>query len=92
MGKRAERAGDAADSLVTAIIGEGSRKGSTVFGRAGDLIQRSATWAAIAAGLSATGERGRRAALRGSVCYLSAAAVHLPIKPMHRRRPTGASA
>ena len=92
MGTRTERAGNAEDSLVTAIIGEGSRKGSTLFGRAGDLIQRPPMWAAIAAGLSATGARGRRAALRGSVCYLSAAAVHLPIKALvGRRHPPGSA-
>jgi undecaprenyl-diphosphatase len=42
--------------------------------------------------LSATGERGRRAALRGGACYLSAAAVHLPIKALvHRRHPPGSA-
>jgi len=46
----------------------------------------------IAAGLSATGERGRRAAVRGSACYLSAAAAHLPIKALvGRRHPPGSA-
>lgn len=49
-------------------------------------------WGVIAAGLSAAGERGRRAALRGSVCYLSAAAAHLPIKALVRRRHPPGSA
>ena len=92
MGERIERIGDEEDTLVAAVIGKGSRKGSTFFGRAGDVIQRPPMWAAIAAGLSATGERGRRAALRGSVCYLSAAAAHLPIKAvMGRRHPPGSA-
>jgi len=87
-----EQAGRAEDVLVDKVVGKGSRKGSTFFGRAGDRIQRPPAWAAIAALLSATGERGRRAALRGSVCYLSAAAVHLPIKALVRRRhPPGAA-
>ncbi|MDP8961139.1 MAG: phosphatase PAP2 family protein, partial [Actinomycetota bacterium] len=74
------------------VVGKGSRKGSTFLGRAGDVIQRPPAWAAIAAGLSATGERGRRAALRGSACYLSAAAAHLPIKALvGRRHPPGAA-
>jgi undecaprenyl-diphosphatase len=92
VGERIERIGNEEDTLVAAAIGKGSRKGSTFFGRAGDVIQRPPMWAAIAAGLSATGERGRRAALRGSVCYLSAAAVHLPIKAVvGRRHPPGSA-
>ena len=92
MGKRTEQAGNAEDNLVTEMVGEGSRKGSTFFGRAGDVIRRPPMWAVIAAGLSATGERGRRAALRGSVCYLSASAVHLPIKALvGRRHPPGSA-
>lgn len=38
------------------------------------MVPLPAASAAVAAGLSATGERGRRAAVRGSVCYLPAAA------------------
>lgn len=86
MGDRMKRGGKAEDALVARVVGKGSRKGSTFFGRAGDLIQRPPAWAGIAALLSATGERGRRAALRGSVCYLSAAAAHLPIKALVGRR------
>ncbi len=83
--------GEAEDTLVSNLVGEGSKKGSTFFGRAGDVVRRPPAWAAIAAGLCATGERGRRAALRGSACYLSAAAVHLPIKALvGRRHPPGA--
>ena len=92
MGERIQRIGNDEDGLVAALVGKGSRKGSSFFGRAGDVIQRPPTWAAIAAALSATGERGRRAALRGSVCYLSAAAAHLPIKAVvGRRHPPGSA-
>ncbi|MDP8937952.1 MAG: phosphatase PAP2 family protein, partial [Actinomycetota bacterium] len=49
-------------------------------------------WAAVAAVLAATGPRGRRAALRGGACYLSATALHLPIKAVvGRRHPPGAA-
>ena len=92
MGERLAGFGEAEDGLVAAVVGEGSRKGSTFLGRAGDVVQRPPMWAAIAAGLSATGERGRRAAVRGSACYLSAAAAHLPIKALvGRRHPPGSA-
>ena len=91
MGAR-QRAGKAEDELVTAVVGKGSRKGSSFFGRAGDVIRHPPMWAGIAAALSITGDRGRRAALRGSVCYLAAAAVHLPMKALvGRRHPPGAA-
>jgi membrane-associated phospholipid phosphatase len=87
-----ERFGTAEDTFVWKLVGEGSKKGSTSFGRLGDVVRRPPAWAAIAAGLCATGERGRRAALRGSVCYLSAAAAHLPIKALvGRRHPPGSA-
>lgn len=80
------------DALVTRLVGKGSKKGSTSFGRAGHLMQRPPFWAGVAAALAATGPRGRRAALRGGACYLSAAAVHLPIKAVvGRRHPPGAA-
>jgi membrane-associated phospholipid phosphatase len=92
VGDRIERAGRAEDSLVERVVGKGSRKGSSRFGRAGDIIQRPLAWAGIAAVLSATGARGRRAAVRGGACYLSAAAVHLPIKALvGRRHPPGSA-
>lgn len=92
MGKLLERGGRAEDALLAGVIGEGSRKGSTLFGRAGDVIQRPLAWAVLAGLLSATGERGRRAGLRGLVCYLSAALIHVPIKVLvGRRHPPGAS-
>ena len=92
MGVLTERIGEAEDDVVSKLVGEGSKKGSTPFGRVGDVVRRPPAWAAIAAGLCATGERGRRAALRGSVCYLSAAAAHLPMKALvGRRHPPGSS-
>lgn len=82
----------AEDAFVNRLIGTGSRKGSSVFSRAGDLIQRPPSWAVVAGILAATGRRGRRAAARGAACYLSAAAVHLPIKAaVGRRHPPGAA-
>ena len=92
MGQRLETLGEAEDTLLANVIGKGSRKGSTLFGRVGDVVQRPPMWAVIATGLSATGERGRRAAVRGSACYLSAAAAHLPIKALvGRRHPPGSA-
>ena len=80
------------DAFVTRLIGKGSRKGSTLFGRAGDIIQRPPAWAGLAALIAATGRTGRRAALRGSVCYLGAALAHLPIKAIvGRKHPRGAA-
>ena len=82
----------AEDVLTRRLVGEGSKKGSTWFGRLGDTVMHPPAWAGIAGLLAATGDRGRRAALRGCVCYLGAAATHLPIKLVVRRRhPPGAS-
>jgi membrane-associated phospholipid phosphatase len=86
------KVGTSEDALLTRVMGTGSRKGKTWLGRAGDVIQRPPSWAGVAAALAATGPTGRRAALRGGVCYLSAAAAHLPIKlAVGRRHPRGAS-
>ncbi len=80
------------DGLVSRVVGGGSRKGSNPFSRAGDVIQRPPTWAGIAGTLCLVGPRGRRAALRGSLCYLTAAAAHLPLKAaVGRRHPPGAA-
>ena len=82
----------AEDALQTRLVGSGSRKGTNWAGRAGDIMQRPPSWAAVAALLAATGATGRRAALRGGVCYLSAAAAHLPIKALvGRRHPPGSA-
>lgn len=91
VGARTERLGDAEDALLARLVGDGARKGSTFVGRVGDVARRPPMWAVVAAALCATGADGRRAALRGGVCHLSAAAAHLPIKAIvGRRRPPGA--
>lgn len=85
------RGRSAEDALMSRVVGRGGRKGSTRFGRAGDIMQRPPAWAGVAALLGLTGPRGRKAALRGGVCYLSAALAHLPIKAVvGRRHPPGA--
>lgn len=81
------------EGVMTRLVGKGSRRGSTWFGRAGDFIQQPPVWAGLAAALSMAGPRGRRAALRGSVCYSAAALAHLPVKAMvGRSHPRGAAA
>lgn len=85
--------GRSSEEVLTAkLVGKGSRKGSTPFGRAGDIMQRPPAWAGVAAALALCGPRGRRAAVRGGGCYLAAAAAHLPIKAVvGRRHPRGAA-
>lgn len=68
------------DRVLSKLVGKGSRKGSTPFERAGDIIQHLPAWAGVAAVLAVFGPRGRRAAVRGGACSLVAAAAHLPIK------------
>lgn len=78
--------------MMARLVGRGGRKGKTRFGRVGDVMQRPPSWAVVAGLLSATGPRGRRAALRGGVCYLSAALLHLPLKALvGRRHPPGSA-
>ena len=80
------------DRVMSKLVGKGSRKGSTPFGRAGDIIQHPPAWAGVAAVLAVFGPRGRRAAVRGGACYLVAAAAHLPIKAViGRSHPRGAA-
>lgn len=80
------------DALMRRLVGKGGRKGSTPFGRAGDVIQRPPVWAGVAGALALTGPRGRRAGLRGITCYGTAALLHLPIKALvGRRHPPGAA-
>ena len=82
----------AEDNLMSKVVGRGSRKGSTVIGRTSDIVARPPTWGGIATLVAATGPGGRRAALRGSVCYLAAALLHLPIKAVvGRKHPQGAA-
>ena len=75
-----ETPGEAEDTLLANVIGSGSRKGSTFFGRVGDVVQRPPMWAVIATGLSATGERGRRAAVREALVTCR------PLPPTYRSR------
>ncbi len=75
---------------MTKLVGRGSRRGSTPFGRAGDIVQHPPVWAGVAAALAVAGPRGRRAARRGIVCYAGAALAQLLIKPVvGRSRPAG---
>ena len=76
---------------MTTVIGEGSRRGETWFGRAGDIVQQPPVWAGVAGVLALSGPRGKRAAARGGACYGAASLVHILIKPLvGRRRPPGA--
>lgn len=82
----------AEEALMTKLVGDGSRHGSTWFGRAGDVTKRPPVWAGIAGVLAITGPRGRQAAVRGSVSYVAGAAAHLAVKVVvGRPRPSGAS-
>ncbi len=83
-----ERSGE--DVVMEKLVGKGRRRGSTWFGRAGDVFQQPPFWAVLAAALAMAGPRGRRAALRGSVCYSAAALTQILVKPMvGRSRPPG---
>lgn len=81
------------DALVRRVFGRGSSRGSTWFGRFGDVAQHPPVWAVVASGLVLLGgARGRRAALRGGVGYTVAVLAHLPIKALvNRRHPPGAA-
>lgn len=82
----------AEDALIS-LLPRGEHQGSTWFGRMGDVVQQPPVWVGLA-GLLALGGggRGRRAALRGTVCYgVTAIVGNLAIKPLvGRRRPPGA--
>ncbi len=78
------------DRLMTRFVGKGSRHGSSWFGKAGDVAQQPPVWAGVAMVLALGGPRGRRAALRGSICYGAAALAQIAIKPIAgRSRPKG---
>ncbi len=82
-----------AEDAVMRLVPRRARRGSTWYGRLGDVVQQPPVWAGLAVALAvAGGERARRAALRGSVHYGLAAIVgNLVIKPLVRRsRPPGA--
>lgn len=82
-----------AEQVFMRLLPRRAHRGSTKFGRLGDVAQQPPIWIALAAVLGvAGGPRGRRAAVRGSVCYgVTAIVVNLLIKPLvGRRRPPGA--
>jgi len=84
--------GSAEDALMTKLVGEGSKHGSTFCGRVGDITKRPPTWFGIASVMALTGPRGRQAAARGSVSYVASVLGHLAVKVVvGRRRPPGAS-
>ncbi len=86
------KAGRAEDALMNKMVKEGSRKGVTRFGKVADKVKHPPTWAAIAGVMAMSGGRSRRAAARGTACYLGAALAHLPIKALvGRRHPPGSS-
>lgn len=79
------------DAFVRLLPGP-ARRGATWFGHLGDVSQQPPVWAGLAATLAlAGGEKGRRAAWRGTVCYAAAAVTaNVVIKPFARRsRPPG---
>ena len=80
-------------AAVSAVLPRRRRRGSTWFGRLGDVAQQPPVWAALAAVMALLGgPRGRQAAMRGATCYgLAAGVVNFGIKPVvGRRRPPGA--
>lgn len=86
------RAQRAEDVLTTKMVKEGSRRGVTRFGKVADKLKRPPTWAAVAGAMAVAGPRSRRAAARGSACYVAATLAHLPLKALvGRRHPPGSS-
>ncbi|MDP9070979.1 MAG: phosphatase PAP2 family protein [Actinomycetota bacterium] len=82
-----------AEEAAISVLPRRRRRGATWFGRLGDVVQEPPVWLALAAALAVGGgARGKRAALRGSVCFGAAALVaNLAIKPLAgRSRPPGA--
>ncbi len=82
----------AAEKAAVSLLPRRARRGSTWFGRLGDIVQQPPVWAGLAALLAVGGgPRGKRAALRGVVCYSVAAVLaNLLIKPVvGRSRPPG---
>ena len=82
----------AAENLFMRLLPRKAHRGSTWFGRTGDVVQQPQAWIGLAGLLAvAGGPRGRRAAARGSVCYgVTAILTNLVIKPVvGRSRPPG---
>ncbi|MDQ3642146.1 MAG: phosphatase PAP2 family protein [Actinomycetota bacterium] len=81
-----------AENVFMRLLPRKAHRGSTWFGRTGDLVQQPQAWAGLAGMLAVVGgPRGRRAAVRGSVCYgATAVLTNLVIKPVvGRSRPPG---
>src|SRR3990170_6546169 len=81
-----------AENVFMRLLPRKAHRGSTRFGRMGDVVQQPPVWAGMAALLAgAGGTRGRRAAVRGSVCYgATAILANLVVKPVvGRKRPPG---
>ena len=79
--------------MVSSLLPRRARRGSTWYGRLGDIVQQPPVWVGLALVLAGGGgPRGRRAAARGVVSYGVAAVVaNLAIKPVvGRSRPPGA--
>lgn len=82
----------AEDALVS-LLPRNAHRGSTWFGRMGDVVQQPPVWVALAGAMAlGGGDRGRRAALRGGVLYgVTAIVANLVVKPVvGRSRPPGA--
>ncbi len=80
------------EDLMVRLLPRRAHRGSTWFGRIGDIVQQPPVWAGLAGVLGLMGgPRGRRAAARGSVCYgVTALVANLVVKPVVRRsRPPG---
>ena len=82
-----------AENVFMRLLPRRAHRGSTWFGRLGDVVQQPPGWVGVAAVLGvADGPRGRRAAVRGGLCYgVTAIVVNLLMKPfVARSRPPGA--
>ena len=92
VGKSARRRLWLAEQVFMRLLPRKAHRGATKFGRLGDVAQQPPVWVGLAAVLGvAGGPRGRRAAVRGSLCYGVTAVVVNLIKPLvGRRRPPGA--
>jgi membrane-associated phospholipid phosphatase len=73
------------------LVGTGSRRGSSLPSRAGDVLRQPLVWGGAAAAMALTGPRGRRAALRGTAYAAASGLLQLALKRLVRRpRPRGA--
>lgn len=82
----------ATEDGVVRLLPRRARHGSTWFGRLGDVVQQPPVWLGVASILGVVGgEKGRRAAARGSVCYaVTAVLAGVVLKPLvGRSRPPG---